>query len=132
MLFLLPIHLAYLHRDGWMMNAYLLLMMCSLINHSHTHHPDPFRRFWFQWVARTVVVGLVLLAWWNTPTWQSFIEVSAWLGVNVFLYFVVLQGQSIETYTAFQKNAHVVFHMVGVISILVVSHKFYYKQLNLS
>lgn len=134
LLFFLPINLASHHRDQWMMYLYILMMSVSVVNHSHTYHPDRFRRVLFAKIDMAVVhlLLVVFTARWLylSPTWQSVVYIVGFLTTLGTIYFHLLEGKFIEEYSEFQRNAHVVMHITAVFFILFASHHFCYKDVH--
>lgn len=130
LLFSLPAQLASYHRDGWMMNGFLSLMATSLILHSHTFHPDRFRRRLFSlidqlvvWLMTVTTTGLCL---WTSPTVCCALHLAVTLSLAAYLTFDVLQFKPIEQYTSYQKNMHVLLHLVGAVGFTSTLWMHYY------
>lgn len=144
--FLYPIQIAYDLQDRFSMNANILALAISVINHSHTHHPCELRRNLFSYIDQCYMSGLFgmsfLICFRSATTGMNkkkkyecvadFIKTAA---VMFFLYIVVLKGyrkkiRNIEEYSPLQKNIHVLFHVFSILRVTSLYKKYAsYKSL---
>jgi len=129
-IFLYPINLAFYYNDVISMNINIIMLALSVSNHSHIWHPNTFRRKLIKnldkiWVHITIIAA-ILPCFNNTECTNGIILSLFSIG---FFYFYLLGGVSveIEDYKPWQKNAHVLFHLISVIQITYIRDKCYWK-----
>lgn len=134
LLFLYPLNCAFHAVDVWMLNLCAIAMAVSLVNHSHTFHPDTYRRKIFGTIDENVMIGLVIYItgkclYLSTHFWECLCTLG---GLCVFIsvtYFGLLrgwqkEGRVMEAYKEWQKNVHVLFHVVSIIGLTMCYRRF--------
>ena len=134
LLFLYPINVAYKYRDHLMLNMNSLGMAISLINHSHTFHPDNRRRKIFSFIDQKYMILFGLFVSYRcikkSPNIFCILRVLINLGLISYVYFYLLEGykqkeRSVESYTEKQKYLHTLLHFIAIVG-LTKAYKQYY------
>lgn len=117
-LFLYPTHLAYQRRDTAVMYLSIIGMSLSLINHSHSYHPDNVWRKLFGWLDSIYMscVPFYLITISYHSSMHSLLYITALMAWFVY----VLDGRKgnyrqSESYSPVQRWCHVIFHVCGII-----------------
>jgi hypothetical protein len=119
------------------MNASIMALAISCINHSHTYHSDYFRRKLFGHIDQLYMIGMFFFSFITcarlTKTKDAMREcIRDFLSTMcciVFIYGFMLKGyksrtRAIEYYTPFQKNMHVFFHFFTILRITSLYKKY--------
>ena len=139
--FLYPVQVAYGYRDIVGMNASIMALAISCINHSHTYHSDGFRRKLFGHIDQLYMIGMFFFSFITClrlaktrvamrECIRDFLSTMVYIAV---IYGLVLKGyksrtRAIEHYTSFQKNVHVFFHFFTILRVTSLYKK--YKTLH--
>jgi hypothetical protein len=113
--FVFPIYLSYVYQDVLALFLFSFGMGLSIANHSHTFHPDQFRRELFQTMDVMYMELLTLYLVVDASYRVSYLSIAAliWLNSSIFRR---LGKFPIEQYTQEQRILHVWFHVVGISS----------------
>lgn len=134
--FLYPIQIAYDLRDRFSMNANILALAISVINHSHTHHPCEMRRNLFSYIDQSYMSGLFGMSFLicfrsagKKKKYECIADFIKSAAVMFLLYIVVLKGyrkkiRNIEEYSPLQKNIHVLFHVFSILRVTSLYKKY--------
>jgi hypothetical protein len=139
--FLYPIQIAYDLRDRFGMNANILALAISVINHSHTHHPCETRRNLFSYIDQCYMSGLFGMSFLicfrsaginnnnNKKKYECVADFIRTAAVMFVLYIVILKGyrkkiRNIEEYSPLQKNIHVLFHFFSILRVTSLYKKY--------
>jgi hypothetical protein len=135
LLFLYPINVSYKYRDQFMLNINLLAMAISLINHSHSFHPDNYRRELFGSIDQKYMVVFCLFLSYKCliNNIQSIRDLSIIFSIIFYIYFYLLGGykydkRMIENYKEKQRYYHVIFHFVSIILLTRTYEKYCYTK----
>ena len=135
LLFLYPINISYKYRDHLMLNLNTLGMAISLINHSHSFHPDDTRRKLFGMIDQKYMIFFGLFVSYKclkkNPNFYCFLRISRNILLISYIYFYLLEGykqksRSLESYTEKQKYLHMFLHFIAIIGLTCA-----YKKYNL-
>lgn len=136
LLFIYPINVSYKHRDHLMLNLNTLGMAISLINHSHTFHPDDMRRKIFGMIDQKYMMLFGLFVSYRclkkSPNLYCFIRVFGNMLLISYIYFYLLEGykqktRAVESYKEKQKYFHVLLHFFAIIGLTDAYKKYYLK-----
>jgi hypothetical protein len=117
-----------------MLNLNALGMAISLINHSHSFHPDNNRRKLFSMIDQKYMIFFGLLVSYKcirkNPNFYCFLRVGGNMLLISYIYLYLLEGykqkpRSIESYNEKQKFLHMLLHFVSIIG-LTNAYKRYY------
>lgn len=133
LLFLYPINVSYKYRDKLMLNLNVLGMAISLINHSHIHHPDEFRRKLFGYIDQNYMIFFSIFLSYRclNKSPKSFINLLFnFLGI-CYIYFYLLDAHEydirrMEKYNEKQKYLHMLLHFVAIVGLTRIYKKYYY------
>ena len=132
-LFLYPVYMSLNYYDYSMMYLCVLALPISVANHSHSWHPDTFRRNLFQCIDISYM--LMLTGYAVYPCFISFectkLVVYQFARMAVlYLYILGGLGTSIEQYNEFQRCVHVWFHYVSIIGLTHIRETCYWEIKN--
>jgi len=144
--FLYPIQVAYDLRDRFGMNANILALAISVINHSHTHHPCEIRRNLFSYIDQCYMSGLFGMSFLicfrsagmnNKKKYECVCDFIRTAAVMFILYIVILKAyrkkiRNIEEYSPLQKNIHVLFHFFSILRVTSLYKKYASSSKSLS
>ena len=136
LLFIYPINVSYKYRDHLMLNLNTLGMAISLINHSHSFHPDNTRRKLFSMIDQKYMIFFGLFVSYKclskSPNIYSFLRVGGNMLFISYIYLYLLEGykqksRSVESYNQKQKFLHMLLHFVAIIGLTDAYKKYYIK-----
>lgn len=136
LLFLYPINVSYKYRDRLMLNLNTIGMAVSLINHSHSFHPDNSRRKLFSIIDQKYMIFFGLLVSYKclrkNPNPYCFLRVLGNMFLISYIYFYLLEGykqksRAVESYTEKQKYLHMLLHFVAIVGLTNAYKKYYLK-----
>ena len=137
LLFFYPINVAHSHNDALMLNLNAGALAASLVNHSHTFHPDDTRRSLFGLIDEKYMMSFTLFITWRcmrkSPTWECFFRVGGNFALVVFIYFYFLEGykrrkRSVESYNQKQPYIHMLMHFVAIVGLTRAYKTYYYLE----
>lgn len=138
LLFLYPINVAYQYRDKLMLNMNTIGMAISLINHSHTFHPDNNRRKLFSFIDQKYMIIFGIFVSYRclkkSHDMHCLLRVLGNLGLVCYLYFYILEGykqkeRAVEKYTEKQKYFHMLLHFIAIVGLTRAYKTYYLKNL---
>lgn len=129
-LFIYPLNHAYHYRDLWMVNLCAIAVGLSVANHSHTWHGNPERRKLFRQLDIAFMYFLLLYVIYPCfVCYGCIVHTGMIVSIIAFIYFIMLGGKvkQIEDYNAWQKNGHVLFHVVSIVGLTKLRERCYWN-----
>ena len=122
-LFILPIFVSHLLQDTIGVLLYSVALGVSVANHSHTFHPDSYRRELFKHIDVYYMHFLAVIMVLQSVRVLSFSFI-------LFLFFIYygfyssLGSKPMEQYTSLQSKLHVYFQLVSILLITMVRYSY--------